>query len=162
MDYRREIDLLGTRDVPAGALWGIHTMRAVENFPLARRPVHRRLVHAYGAVKLAAARTNRELGHWDEAKVGRHRSRLPGNDRRHARRARRRRCTSGRGGHLHQYERQRGAGQPGTATPGPAAGRLPGRQPARRPEPPPIDQRHLSRPPCAWRPSSPCTIWSGS
>ncbi len=69
MDYRREIDLLGTRDVPAGALWGIHTMRAVENFPLAHRPVHRRLVHAYGAVKLAAARTNRELGHWDEAKA---------------------------------------------------------------------------------------------
>ena len=34
--------------------------------PLANRPVHRRLVHAYGAVKLAAARANHELGRWDE------------------------------------------------------------------------------------------------
>jgi aspartate ammonia-lyase len=66
MEYRRETDLLGTRDVPANALWGIHTLRAMENFPLADRPLHRRLVHAYGAVKLAAARTNHELGRWDE------------------------------------------------------------------------------------------------
>ena len=48
--------------MPAAALWGIHTLRATENFPLARRPVHRRLVHAFGAVKLAAAQTNCELG----------------------------------------------------------------------------------------------------
>jgi aspartate ammonia-lyase len=66
---RRETDLLGSLDVPADALWGIHTLRAVENFPLARRPVHRGLVHAYGAVKLAAARTNRELGCWDDSKA---------------------------------------------------------------------------------------------
>jgi aspartate ammonia-lyase len=68
MTYRREIDLLGERDVPGDVLWGIHTLRAVENFPIARRPVHRALVHAFGMVKLAAARTNRELGWWDEAK----------------------------------------------------------------------------------------------
>jgi aspartate ammonia-lyase len=67
MKYRGETDLLGTRDVPADALWGIHTLRAIENFPLANRPVHRRLVRAYGAVKLAAARTNHELGRWDDA-----------------------------------------------------------------------------------------------
>ena len=65
---RTETDLLGQREVPADALWGIHTLRAVENFPLAGRPVHRGLVHAYGAVKLAAARTNHELGAWDEPK----------------------------------------------------------------------------------------------
>ena len=68
-EHRLETDLLGSRDVPAHALWGIHTLRATENFPLAHRPVHRRLVHAYGAVKLAAARTNHELGRWDEAKM---------------------------------------------------------------------------------------------
>ena len=62
-DYRRESDLLGPRDVPAEALWGIHTLRAVENFPLAGRPVNPALVHAYGAVKLACLRTNRELGY---------------------------------------------------------------------------------------------------
>ncbi len=65
VQFRSETDLLGSREVPADALWGIHTLRAMENFPLARRPVHRRLVHAYGAVKLAAARTNRELGRWE-------------------------------------------------------------------------------------------------
>lgn len=64
---RQERDLLGVRDVPADALWGVHTLRAVENFPLAGRPVHRELVHAYGAVKLAAARTNHEMGRWDPA-----------------------------------------------------------------------------------------------
>jgi aspartate ammonia-lyase len=63
---RHETDLLGALDVPADALWGIHTLRAVENFPLARRPVHRGLVHAFGAVKLAAARTNHELGWWND------------------------------------------------------------------------------------------------
>jgi len=67
-NHRSETDLLGTRDVPADALWGIHTLRAMENFPLARRPVHRRLVHAYGAVKLAAAQINHELGWADAAK----------------------------------------------------------------------------------------------
>jgi aspartate ammonia-lyase len=68
MTYRQETDLLGTRDVPADALWGIHTLRAVDNFPLAARPVHRGLVRAFGAVKLAAARTNHELGPWPEQK----------------------------------------------------------------------------------------------
>jgi len=65
--YRKERDLLGERDVPADALHGIYTVRALENFPLARRPVHPALVHAYGAVKLACARTNHELGRWDDA-----------------------------------------------------------------------------------------------
>jgi aspartate ammonia-lyase len=65
-EYRKEHDLLGEKLIPADALWGIHTARAMENFPLAGRPVHRELVRAYGAVKLACARTNHELGLWDE------------------------------------------------------------------------------------------------
>jgi len=67
-DYRTEHDLLGDRDVPAAALHGIHTERAIENFPLARRPVHPGLIHAFGAVKLACARTNHELGAWTDEK----------------------------------------------------------------------------------------------
>jgi aspartate ammonia-lyase len=67
--YRKEHDLLGTRDVPADALHGIYTERAIENFPLALRPVNPALIHAYGAVKLACARTNHELGWWDESKA---------------------------------------------------------------------------------------------
>lgn len=61
---RVERDLLGVREVPAQALYGIDTVRALENFPLAGRPVHEELVRAYGAVKLACARTNRALGVW--------------------------------------------------------------------------------------------------
>jgi aspartate ammonia-lyase len=61
-ETRTERDLLGERGVPALALWGIHTLRAVENFPLSGRRVSPRLVHAYGLVKQACARTNRELG----------------------------------------------------------------------------------------------------
>jgi aspartate ammonia-lyase len=63
---RKETDLLGEREVPAGALYGIHTVRALENFPLANRPVHVLLVHAFGAVKLACARANRSLGVWKD------------------------------------------------------------------------------------------------
>ncbi len=62
---RIEHDLLGSLDVPAGALYGIYTLRAIENFPLAGRPVNKALIHAYGTVKLACARTNSELGSWN-------------------------------------------------------------------------------------------------
>jgi aspartate ammonia-lyase len=61
-DYRLESDLLGNLSIHAGALHGIHTQRAVENFPLSGRPVNRHLIHAFGQVKLACARTNHELG----------------------------------------------------------------------------------------------------
>jgi aspartate ammonia-lyase len=67
--HRTEHDLLGTREVPAGALYGIHTVRGVENFPITLRQVNPALIHAYGAVKLACARTNHELGWWDETKA---------------------------------------------------------------------------------------------
>jgi aspartate ammonia-lyase len=61
---RVEQDLLGSRELPADVLYGIHTARALENFPLAGRPVHEELIRAYGTVKLACARTNRTLGAW--------------------------------------------------------------------------------------------------
>ena len=67
---RIERDLLGEREIPATALYGIATRRAVENFPLSGRPVHRGLVRGFGAVKLACARTNAELGFLPEAMVG--------------------------------------------------------------------------------------------
>jgi aspartate ammonia-lyase len=62
-ESRTEADLLGERVLPKSVLWGIHTARAVENFPLAGRPVHRQLVRAYGFVKLACARVNADLGY---------------------------------------------------------------------------------------------------
>ena len=66
--FRTERDLLGEREIPAAALHGIYTARAVENFPVAARPVRGELIRAYGAVKLACARTNHELGYLDQAK----------------------------------------------------------------------------------------------
>ena len=66
-ETRREMDFLGELAVPAGARYGIHTARALENFPLLGRPVHPALVRAFGAVKLAALRTNRKLGFFPEA-----------------------------------------------------------------------------------------------
>jgi aspartate ammonia-lyase len=56
---RTERDALGELPVTADALYGIYTARALENFPLTRRPVHAALIHAYGAVKLACARAMR-------------------------------------------------------------------------------------------------------
>jgi aspartate ammonia-lyase len=61
---RTEQDALGSCQIPAEALWGIHTLRAVENFPLSGRPLHPMLIRSLGAVKLAAALTNRRLGAW--------------------------------------------------------------------------------------------------
>jgi aspartate ammonia-lyase len=66
-DLRCECDLLGDRQVPAGSLYGIHTARALENFPLSNLTVHPALIHGFGLVKLAAAKTNRALGNWSEA-----------------------------------------------------------------------------------------------
>jgi len=59
---RTEHDLLGERVVPADAYWGIHTLRAAENFRLSGRPVHPALIRALALVKKACARANAEIG----------------------------------------------------------------------------------------------------
>ncbi|MBC8377999.1 MAG: aspartate ammonia-lyase [Planctomycetes bacterium] len=61
---RTESDLLGTIDVPADALWGIHTARAKENFPFRTRPVPPGMIGAYGTVKRACLTTCDQLGVW--------------------------------------------------------------------------------------------------
>ena len=68
-ETRLERDSLGELAVPAAALHGIHTARALDNFPLLGRPVHPALARAFGAVKLAALRTNRAQGCFDGAKA---------------------------------------------------------------------------------------------
>ncbi|MGC9053610.1 MAG: lyase family protein, partial [Candidatus Hydrogenedens sp.] len=62
-DYRIETDLLGEKKIPADVYWGIHTARAVENFPVSRLSVHSELIQSYGIVKLACAKTNYSLGY---------------------------------------------------------------------------------------------------
>src|SRR5579863_5770809 len=68
---RREHDLLGELEVPADAYWGVHTLRAVANFPITGVPIGHfpELVRALALVKQAAARANRRLGQLPPAKA---------------------------------------------------------------------------------------------
>lgn len=64
MYTRVEHDLLGDKEVPADAYWGVHTARARENFPITGTPIsaYPHLIEALAAVKEAAARANGDLG----------------------------------------------------------------------------------------------------
>jgi len=62
--FRREHDLLGEHDVPAEAYYGVHTLRALENFPITGTPIsiYPELIAALAGIKEAAALANNELG----------------------------------------------------------------------------------------------------
>ena len=68
---RTEHDLLGNRDVPAHAYYGVHTLRALENFPITGTAIsiYPDLVVALACVKQAAAMANNELGLLDEKRA---------------------------------------------------------------------------------------------
>ena len=59
---RTEKDSMGPMTVPAGALWGASTQRAVENFPISGYRFGRRFIRALGLIKQAAAEANATLG----------------------------------------------------------------------------------------------------
>lgn len=61
---RIEHDLIGDLEIPANSLWGIHTARALSNFPISGVPIghYRNLIKAIGLVKQAAARVNERIG----------------------------------------------------------------------------------------------------
>jgi fumarate hydratase class II len=60
--YRIERDSMGELQVPADALWGAQTQRAVQNFPISGLTLPRAFIAALGLVKQAAARANTRLG----------------------------------------------------------------------------------------------------
>ena len=60
-DFRIEHDSMGELRVPAAALWGAQTQRAVENFPVSGLRMPRGFIRAVGLVKWAAAQANRKL-----------------------------------------------------------------------------------------------------
>jgi aspartate ammonia-lyase len=68
IQYRIEKDLLGERFIRSDAYYGVHTLRAVENFPISgiRIGQYPSLIKALAAVKLAAADANRKLGLLDD------------------------------------------------------------------------------------------------
>ena len=61
---RQEQDFLGSKTIPPDAYWGVHTARAVENFPITGHSVAQmpELIRAFAFVKKAAAQANLQLG----------------------------------------------------------------------------------------------------
>ncbi|MEG6513973.1 aspartate ammonia-lyase [Desulforamulus ruminis] len=57
-----EQDLIGKKEIPAEAYYGIHTARAAENFQVSGQRVHPELIKAMAVVKQAAAETNLAIG----------------------------------------------------------------------------------------------------
>ncbi|MCC7118544.1 MAG: aspartate ammonia-lyase [Anaerolineales bacterium] len=64
MKTRLEHDLLGERKVASDVYYGVHTLRALENFPISNIPIHTypNLIKALACVKQACALANHELG----------------------------------------------------------------------------------------------------
>ena len=62
---RIEKDSMGEMPVPADALYGASTARAVANFPIANRPLPPAVIHAFGHLKAACAQANKALGKLD-------------------------------------------------------------------------------------------------
>ena len=61
-EFRTEKDSMGQLKVPAAAMWGAQTQRAVNNFPISGLTMPRQFIAALGLVKWAAAGANAELG----------------------------------------------------------------------------------------------------
>ncbi|HNN09271.1 MAG TPA: lyase family protein, partial [Azospira sp.] len=68
---RLEHDLLGDAPVPAQAYWGVHTLRAIENYPITGKPIgsYPELVRALALIKQAAALAHKELGQLDATRA---------------------------------------------------------------------------------------------
>ncbi|HIB83404.1 MAG TPA: class II fumarate hydratase [Chromatiaceae bacterium] len=64
---RVEHDSMGEVQVPADALYGAQTQRAVDNFPISGIPMPGTFISALGLIKATAARTNQQIGLLDEA-----------------------------------------------------------------------------------------------
>ncbi len=65
--FRIEHDSMGELQVPAKALYGAQTQRAVNNFPISGLRMPREFIRALGLIKAAAAHANSELGHLPKA-----------------------------------------------------------------------------------------------
>ncbi len=66
-EFRIERDSMGELRVPADAMWGAQTQRAVQNFPISGLRMPREFIRALGLIKRAAAVANRDLDLLDEA-----------------------------------------------------------------------------------------------
>ena len=71
MSTRTEVDLLGTREVPSDAYYGIHTLRAIENYQFSKMTIgdNPDLIRAIVQVKKATALANHDLGKLPQDKM---------------------------------------------------------------------------------------------
>jgi fumarate hydratase class II len=60
--FRTEHDSIGPVDIPADALWGAQTQRAIDNFPISGMPLPAKFIRALAQVKTACAQANMTLG----------------------------------------------------------------------------------------------------
>ncbi|TLY48452.1 MAG: class II fumarate hydratase, partial [Gammaproteobacteria bacterium] len=67
--YRIEHDSMGELKVPAEALYGAQTQRAVENFPISGLAMPREFIRALGLIKAAAAQANADLGYLSKVRA---------------------------------------------------------------------------------------------
>ncbi len=65
--FRTDSDSMGEVELPADALYGASTARAVENFPVSGIGIGREMIQALGMIKHAASLTNAELGKLDQS-----------------------------------------------------------------------------------------------
>src|SRR5688500_308770 len=141
---RRERDLLGEREVPGTALYGVQTLRAIENFAISGVELREfpTLIAATAAVKEAAAEANRELGLLDsetaEAIIDACRE-----IRNETPRPLPRGHDSGWRRHVDEHERQRGDREPRAGAPRSSARQLRHREPELAREPQPVHERRL-------------------
>ena len=63
-EFRIESDLLGAREIPADALYGVQTLRGIENFPISKFHLNEypKFINGLAITKMAAAMANHELG----------------------------------------------------------------------------------------------------
>ncbi|MBU6495250.1 MAG: class II fumarate hydratase [Acidobacteria bacterium] len=69
MEYRTESDTMGTIDVPAAHYWGAQTQRSLHHFAISDETMPPALIKAFGVLKLASARVNRDLGKLSDEKA---------------------------------------------------------------------------------------------
>lgn len=66
---RTEKDSLGPLEVPEDALYGVQTLRAVENFPISNMRPFKAFIWSMAAIKTSAATVNQKLGLLDDARA---------------------------------------------------------------------------------------------